>query len=82
MDIIIVVLFQLVVAYQINVSELVAYKLGKERITTLMQTLYAPLSIQPDIIILPANGLSYVNSGVCDAEAGRVDDVVTKYQLN
>lgn len=69
-----------VVAYQINVSEMAAYQLGKERITTLMQALYAPLSIQPQIIILPSQrGLSYVNSGVYDAEAGRVDDVVTKY---
>ncbi|PCK31650.1 transporter substrate-binding domain-containing protein [Pseudoalteromonas piscicida] len=67
-------------AYQINVSELVAYQLGQQQIEQLMQKIYAPLGITPRLIILPSErGLEYVNEGVYDAEAGRTHAVAATY---
>ncbi|MCF2829515.1 MULTISPECIES: hypothetical protein [unclassified Pseudoalteromonas] len=57
-------------AYQINVSELVAYQLGQQQIAQLMQKIYAPLDITPTLVVLPSErGLEYVDQGFYDAEA-------------
>ncbi len=67
-------------AYQINVSELVAYQLGQQQIAQLMQKIYAPLDITPTLVVLPSErGLEYVNQGFYDAEAGRTSAIANAY---
>ncbi|CAM4265012.1 hypothetical protein [Pseudoalteromonas byunsanensis] len=68
-------------SYVINVSEGLAYQIGKDKVHSALQEIYNPLSIEPSLVFLPSKrGLQLVNEGEIDADAGRIEQTMTAYQ--
>ncbi|MBD1583556.1 hypothetical protein [Pseudoalteromonas sp. S16_S37] len=67
--------------YVINVSEDVAYQMGKDKVLKSLTVIYKPLSITPELIFLPSKrGLNLLNEGEIDADAGRIDSAMSHYE--
>ncbi|WP_234401320.1 hypothetical protein [Pseudoalteromonas sp. T1lg23B] len=66
--------------YVINVSEGLAYQIGKDKVQTALREIYQPLSIDPTVVYLPSKrGLALLNNGEIDADAGRIDKAMASY---
>ncbi|BBN80130.1 hypothetical protein PA25_01150 [Pseudoalteromonas sp. A25] len=68
-------------SFVINVSEDVAYQMGKDKVRKSLEIIYAPLAIKPTLVFIPSRrGLSLLNRGEIDADAGRIDSAMISYE--
>ncbi|TQF72718.1 hypothetical protein [Pseudoalteromonas luteoviolacea] len=66
--------------YNINVSESMSFHLGKKQVEQIFTAIYQPLNISPKFHYLPSQrGLKWVNQGQFDAEAGRVESAMHRF---
>lgn len=67
--------------YIINVAENIEYAVERKDVELMFSTIYSPLGIRPKFVYYPSlRGLSLVDSGDLDADAGRFIEAVQPFQ--